>query len=59
MSETPESSSTGSEGARAPLLAWRSEYSLGIPDVDHEHRELFDLINERTHASSSPGPERR
>ena len=45
MSETPESSPTGSEGARAPLLAWRSEYSLGIPDVDHEHRELFDLIN--------------
>ena len=46
MSEFREPSPTGSEGARRPLLAWRSEYSLGIPDVDHEHRELFDLINE-------------
>ena len=45
MSETPDSSPTTSEGARAPLLAWKSEYSLGIPDVDHEHQELFDLIN--------------
>ena len=33
-----------------PLLAWKSEYSVGIPDVDHEHRELFDLIND-LHAS--------
>ena len=46
MTETPGSSLTGSEGARLPLLAWKSEYALGIPDVDHEHRELFDLIND-------------
>ena len=46
MTETPDSSLTGSEGARLPLLAWKSEYALGIPDVDHEHRELFDLIND-------------
>ena len=46
MTETPDSSLTGSEGARLPLLAWKSEYALGILDVDHEHRELFDLIND-------------
>ena len=31
------------------LIEWRDEYSLGIPSVDHEHRELIDLIN-ATHA---------
>ena len=46
MPETPNSPATGSEAARMPLLVWRTEYALGIPDVDHEHRELFDLINE-------------
>ena len=29
-----------------PLLEWRQEFSLGVPDVDHEHRELIELINE-------------
>ena len=57
MSETPESSSTGSEGARPPLLAWRSEYGLGIPDVDHEHQELFELINELHARLFEPGSE--
>ena len=46
MSGIPEPSSIGGAGARAPLLAWKPEYSLGIPAVDHEHRELFELINE-------------
>ncbi len=27
-------------------IEWRDEFSLGIPDVDHEHRELIELINE-------------
>lgn len=27
------------------LLEWRAEFSIGIPDVDHEHRELIGLIN--------------
>jgi hemerythrin len=27
------------------LLRWRDEYSVGIEAVDHEHRELIDLIN--------------
>ncbi len=28
-----------------PLLQWKSQYSVGIEAVDHEHRELIDLIN--------------
>jgi hemerythrin len=28
------------------LLQWKPAYSLGIPSVDHEHRELIGTINE-------------
>lgn len=28
------------------LIEWKKEFSLGIPAVDHEHRELINLINE-------------
>ena len=27
------------------LIEWRNEFETGISDVDHEHRELVDLIN--------------
>lgn len=27
------------------LLDWKDEYSVGIEAVDHEHKELIDLIN--------------
>jgi hemerythrin-like metal-binding protein len=27
------------------LLEWREDFSVGVPAVDHEHRELIDLIN--------------
>lgn len=27
------------------LLQWNDRYSVGNPAVDHEHRELIDLIN--------------
>ena len=27
------------------LLAWRPEYSIGIPAIDHEHRELIGWID--------------
>jgi len=27
------------------LIKWRDEFSLGIPSLDHEHRELIELIN--------------
>jgi len=26
-------------------IAWKPEYSVGDPAVDHEHRELVDLVN--------------
>jgi hemerythrin-like metal-binding protein len=26
-------------------IEWRDEFSIGIPEVDHEHRELIALIN--------------
>lgn len=28
------------------LIEWRAEFETGVPDVDHEHRELVDLIND-------------
>ena len=27
------------------LLQWKDQYAIGIDAVDHEHRELIDLIN--------------
>ena len=27
------------------LIEWRDEFSVGVASVDHEHRELIDLIN--------------
>ncbi len=27
------------------LIQWKSEFELGVPDVDYEHRELIELIN--------------
>lgn len=38
------------------LIEWRPEYSVGNAEVDHEHRELIDLIN-RVHASLHAGPD--
>jgi hemerythrin-like metal-binding protein len=40
-----------------PRIAWRDEYSVGNPAVDHEHRELIDLVaalQERIEASAAP-----
>jgi len=28
------------------LIKWRSEFETGIADVDHEHQELVELINQ-------------
>ena len=28
------------------LIEWKDQYSLGVAEVDHEHRELVELINE-------------
>jgi hemerythrin len=29
-----------------PLIEWKQEFALGVADVDYEHRELIELINE-------------
>jgi hemerythrin-like metal-binding protein len=28
------------------LLQWKTDFALGIPAIDHEHREMIELINE-------------
>lgn len=28
------------------LLTWKKEYSVGVEAVDHEHKELIDIINQ-------------
>ena len=28
------------------LIEWRKDFETGVADVDHEHRELIDLINQ-------------
>ncbi|KAB2917396.1 MAG: bacteriohemerythrin [Hyphomicrobiaceae bacterium] len=37
------------------LLHWKEEYSIGIQGVDHEHRELIDLINHLHEELDRPG----
>jgi hemerythrin len=39
------------------LIEWRKEFETGVADVDHEHRELVDLIN-RLHESIASGSDR-
>ncbi|MGD2055831.1 MAG: bacteriohemerythrin [Gammaproteobacteria bacterium] len=34
------------------LIEWKDEFATGIPDVDHEHRQLIELINELHRATS-------
>jgi hemerythrin len=34
------------------LIEWKDEYSVGVPDVDHEHQELIALINDLHDAMS-------
>ena len=37
------------------LLQWKDQYSVGIEAVDHEHKELIDLINRLHDELSSKG----
>jgi len=40
------------------LLQWKPAYTLGIPSVDHEHRQLIALINETyEHLEGSADPD--
>jgi len=36
------------------LIDWREEFATGLPDVDHEHREMIAMINS-LHGSLGPG----
>ena len=36
------------------LIEWRDSFSVGVVEVDHEHRELIDLIND-AHAQLRAG----
>ena len=40
------------------LIEWRTEFETGVADVDHEHRELVDIIND-LHAEIAAGADRR
>jgi hemerythrin-like metal-binding protein len=41
------------------LLQWKPSYTLGVPSVDHEHRELIDLINQAySHMERDSAPDR-
>jgi hemerythrin len=33
------------EKVQLPRLEWRETYSVGVPAIDFEHRELIDLLN--------------
>ena len=51
----PDASPTGHGDSRPPLLAWKPEYALGLPAVDHEHRALIGLINDLHASLFEPG----
>ena len=34
------------------LIEWKDEFSVGVPDVDHEHQKLIALINDLHDAMS-------
>jgi hemerythrin-like metal-binding protein len=38
-------------------LEWKDSYSVGVPAVDHEHRELIGLVNQLHGALASAQPE--
>jgi hemerythrin len=40
-------------------IAWRDEYSVGLPDVDHEHRVLIAMINELAESLGPGAPTTR
>lgn len=34
------------EETSVALIEWKDSYSVGVADVDYEHREMIDLIND-------------
>lgn len=39
------------------LIAWDDRFSVGVAAVDHEHREIIDLINQTYAQLTSPDAE--
>ena len=37
------------------LIEWREDFSIGVPEVDHEHREIIEMIN-TAHAELAEAP---
>ena len=37
------------------LIEWHAEFNTGVAEVDHEHRELVDLINKGIKAVQAKG----
>lgn len=42
---------------KLPLIEWKDHYSVGVDAVDHEHRELLELINRLHEELLAGGPE--
>jgi hemerythrin len=40
------------------MLTWRPEYSVGIPEIDEQHRHLFEIANNLTLSVGDGTPER-
>jgi len=38
-----------------PRMEWKDSYSVGVPAVDHEHKELLDLVNRLGDALTEDG----
>jgi hemerythrin len=41
------------------LIKWKDEFSVGVAAVDHEHRELIELINQLYELTQSGGGRER
>ncbi len=38
-----------------PFTEWKNEYSVGVPEIDAQHRRLLDIINQLHHAMKMGG----
>lgn len=45
LADRPEMTTTKDQKSRMSIVAWQNTYCLGIPDIDEQHKTLFDLIN--------------
>jgi hemerythrin-like metal-binding protein len=52
--EETEAEASGGTEDDTPLLTWTERWSVGVPEMDKDHRILINLINQLTHAFSAP-----